>query len=57
MYGLAGFTLVLTGINAALIVLGGWFYKPRMIGMFCHSFLTIFALASLIVTHMYRYRD
>lgn len=57
MYGLAAWTLVISGINAVLLVLGGWFYKPRMIGMFCHLFLMIFALASLIVTHKYRYRD
>ena len=57
VYGLAGWTLVIAGINAVLLVLGGWFYKPRMVGMFCHSFLMIFDLASLIVTHKYRYRD
>lgn len=57
VYGLAGWTLVLAGINGVLLVLGGFFYKPRMVGMFCHWFLAIFDLASLIVTHKYRYRD
>lgn len=57
VYGLAGWTLILMGINAGLIVLGGWFYKPRMVGMFCHHFLLIFNLASLIVTHKFRNRD
>ena len=57
MYGLAGWTLVVAGVNAVLLVLGGFFYKPRMVGMFCHHFLMIFDLASLITTHKYRYRD
>lgn len=57
MYALAGWTLILMGINAGLIMLGGWFYKPRMVGMFCHHFLLIFNLASLIVTHKFRNRD
>ena len=57
VYGLAAFTLVFAGINGVLLTLGGFFYKPRMVGMFCHHFLMIFDLASLIVTHKYRYRD
>jgi len=56
IYALAGWTLVLAGINAVLLALGGWFYKPRMIGMFCHNFLMIFDLASIIMTHYYRNR-
>mmetsp|Transcript_35027 Transcript_35027/g.42899 ORF Transcript_35027/g.42899 Transcript_35027/m.42899 type:complete len:229 (-) Transcript_35027:440-1126(-) len=57
VYAFAGWTLVLAAINGVLLILGGWFYKPRMVGMFCHVFLMIFDLASLIITHKFRYRD
>ena len=57
VYALAGFTLVLLAANAILLVLGGWIYRARMLGLFCHNFLNVFLLASLITTHRYRYRD
>lgn len=57
IYALSGWILVLMGINAGLLILGGWFYKPRMVGIFCHHFLLIFNLAALIVTHKFRNRD
>lgn len=44
-------------INAVLLVLGGWIYRCRMLGIFCHHFLTIFLLASVIVTYRYRHRE
>ena len=57
MYALAGWTLVLMTVNAVMLVLGGWFYKTRMIGMCCHHLLLLVNLTSLVVTHKYRYRD
>jgi len=57
IYGLAGWTLILIAINAGLLILGAWFYKPRMIGLFCHHFLLIFNIASVVVTFKFRYRD
>ena len=57
IYLLAGFTLIFMAINAILLVLGGWIYRSRMIGIFCHHFLTIFLLASVIVTYRYRHRE
>ena len=44
-------------VNGLLLVLGGWIYRCRMIGIFCHHFLTIFLLASVIVTYRYRNRE
>ena len=40
-----------------ILTFGAWFYKPRMIGLFCHHFLLIFNLASLVVTKMFLERD
>ena len=57
IYLLAGFTLIIMSINALLLVAGGWIYRCRMIGIFCHHFLTIFLLASVVVTYRYRYRE
>ena len=57
MYAFAGWTLLFITVNALLQVFGAWFYKPRMIGLFCHHFLLIFNLASLIVTKMFLERD
>lgn len=57
IYLLAGFTLIFMAINALLLVAGGWIYRSRMIGIFCHHFLTIFLLASVVVTYRYRYRE
>jgi len=37
--------------------MGGWVYRTRMLGIFCHHFLTIFLLASVIVTYKYRNRE
>jgi hypothetical protein len=36
-------------------MLGSWYYKPRMAGMFCHWFLTIINIASITVTYSYRH--
>ena len=57
IYILAGFTLIFMAINALLLMAGGWIYRCRMIGIFCHHFLTIFLLASVVVTYRYRYRE
>lgn len=57
VYAFAGWIFVLMGLNAVLLVLGGWFYKARMVGMFCHHFLLVITIAALVVTHKYRYRD
>ena len=57
IYVLAGFTLIFMATNALLIMAGSWIYRCRMIGIFCHHFLTIFLLASVVVTYRYRYRE
>lgn len=57
IYAFAGFVLVLLACNAVLLVLGGWFYQPRAIGMFCHSFLTLINLVAVIITYRFRFRD
>ena len=56
-YAFAGFVMVLTALNALFLVVGGWFYKARMISMFCHGFLTFFSLISIIVTARMLFRD
>ena len=56
-YAMAGFVMILTAVNAILLVVGGFFYRSRMIGIFCHSCLTLFSLISVIMTYNYRFRD
>lgn len=56
-YALAGFVLVLMATNALLVVVGGWFYKPRMIGIFCHSCLTLASIISISLSYKFRYQD
>jgi len=57
IYAFSGFTLILMSTNSLFLMFGGWVYKTRMIGMFCHDFLTFLVLISFIVTWRYRYRD
>jgi hypothetical protein len=56
-YAMAGFVLILMTVNAILLVVGGFFYRSRMIGIFCHSCLTIFSLISVILTYKFRFQD
>ena len=46
--------MFLVSANAVLLVVGGWVYRSRMIGLFCHHFLLIFNITSLVITHKYR---
>jgi len=57
IYAFAGFVGILMAINSLFLIFGGWVYRTRMIGIFCHDFLTLMALCSFIVTWRYRYRD
>ena len=56
VYALAAWTLIFMAINGVLLMLGGWFYRCRLLGIFCHHFLSIFLLASIITTYKYRNR-
>ena len=55
IYAYGAMVNLLMAMNGLLIVLGGWFYKPRIVGIFCHWMLTIFLIASVSVTYTYRY--
>lgn len=57
VYAFAGWVFLLLAANAILLLLGGWYYKTRIIGIFCHYFLLILTLAALVVTHKFRYRE
>ena len=48
---------MLISANSLFLIFGGWVYKTRMVGIFCHDFLTFLTLCSFIVTWRYRYRD
>ena len=57
IYVFSGFVLILLACNAVLLILGGWFYQPRAISIFCHGFLTIINLVAVIITYRFRFRD
>lgn len=57
IYACAAFTLGLIGLNAILTVFGAWNYTMRMTSIFCHNFLTIVNIASVIITYRFRYRE
>ena len=46
---------ILMAANGLLLIIGGFKYPPRMVGMFCHYLLTLFLVASVTVTYKYRY--
>ena len=57
IYALSGFVLVLSAVNALVLVVGAFFYKSRMIGMFCHAFLTVMSAISIGVLFKFRNWD
>ena len=57
IYVFSGFVLILLAANAILLVVGGFFYRSRMIGVFCHGCLTIFSVISVCMTYKWRYWD
>ena len=55
IYSFGAMVNFLIAVNGFLIILGGWIYRTRMIGIFCHYLLTLFLIASVTVTYKYRY--